>query len=275
VAPGLPQLEPRCVPTLWYGGEVWVGTRAVHVFEDWYGPVDALRVGEAVYVGAGPGGGPRVAVLDARTGERIAPDYFAGSPTDRSGVVFVQARTDRHEPTERLVYVDRPVEVRVEVPVEVPAPIPEITVGDTDHPNPFTIYVDWDRPPSLDWVTKGMARLAANLPVPGLAFTTVRPDDWPGLYGTAVVSDHLNYADAQYGASVGGLAFADWTDRPNYGVNEFVQVGYEHSTAELFGDLLAHEISHGFGWLHEHGDFRDNLDLIAHGVELAKQTNVS
>lgn len=264
-------LEGRETPATDVGlGELYFGGHYVRPFEDWRGPLTFLQTDDEVWVGAGPGGGPRVAVFDLNTGERTRPDFFAGDPSGRYGVVFV-------EPEVKPVHIYVPVVERVEVPVrvevEIPVPIsiqiPELTLGDTSHPDPFTVYVDWERPPSVAWVENGMAKLATNLPIPGLVFTTVRPNDWPGLYGTAVVTDNLDYADEQFGESVAGLGFADWTDRPNYGLNEFVQAGYEHSTPELIGDLLAHEISHGLGWKHGMGDWRDNLDVVAEGVARA------
>jgi hypothetical protein len=260
-------LEPREQPALWHGGEFWLpGVGAVHPFEDWHGSVDVLRVGDRVYVGAGPGGGPRVATLDDG-GVRVVPDYFAGDPADRSGVVLVSTSSEQPEPVERVVFVEVPVKVFVEVPVGVK----EITLGDTDDPDAFVVYVDWESRP--EWAETGMAALAASLPVPGLVFTTVRPNDWPDRYGEAVVVDNLDYADATYGAEVGGLGFGNWASRGPYTVN-YVYAATEHSTEDLIGSLLAHEIAHGFGW--QHGDDGtpddpEDLDVVLHGVQVAKK----
>lgn len=272
------QLEPRDVPATDVGlGDVLLAPGVYrHAFEDsWTGHLNLYDTGELVYVGAGHGGGPRVQVYD-KAGQ-LHQDFFAGDPASRAGVFFVPTDPVTREVVQEVVRevlidhpVPYPVEVVREVIREVQVELPSITVGDTGDPSAYRVYVDWESYP--EWAEAGMARLAASLPVAGLVFTTVRPDDWPGAYGAAVVTAGLDYADAQYGSSVAGLGFANWTDRVNLGVNEFVQVGTEHSTEELIGDLLAHEIAHGFGWSHgDDGDFRDDLGVILHGVELAKK----
>ncbi len=68
-----------------------------------------------------------------------------------------------------------------------------------------------------------------------------------------------------------GIAYARWDDGQPYGVSEAVYAGYTFTSRERIGNLLGHEIAHGFGWQHgEDGDHRDDLDVVMHGVELAR-----
>jgi hypothetical protein len=242
-------LEPREAPAVDLGaGNVWIGPNVVrHAFEDaWAGPLNLYETAEKVYVGAGNGGGPRVQVYDR--GGRLLENFFAGDPGSRAGVYFV--------PT------DPPP-----TPAPVLVPVPAITLGDLTDPEAFLIYVDWERPPDAEYVRQGMGTLTAALPVPGLIFTTVRPSLAPHGYGTIVVGADLSYDDR----GPAGLAYARWDDGQPYGVSEAVYASYAHTRREIVGDLIAHEIAHGFGWQHgDDGDFRDDLDVVLHGVDLAK-----
>lgn len=272
-------LEPREAPAAHDlgAGHIYLAPYVVrHAFEDvWAGPLNIYETEERIYVGAGDGGGPRVQVYNHR-GD-LLDDFFAGDPTSRAGVYFVPTDPPSApvlppvDPGGDLDHPDPPV-VYVEVPVEVSRPVEEITLGDVDHPDPFVVYVDWEHPPSPEYVRAGMNRLVANLPLPGLVFTTVRPNLWPGLYGTLVMGADLSYATEAAGAEPGGLAFGRWSDAVvRYGESEAVYASYKFTTQEIVGDLMAHEIAHGFGWEHgSDGDFRNDLEFIAQGVELAR-----
>lgn len=50
-------------------------------------PLNVVVSGDEVAVGAGPGGGPRVAIFNRLTGNRIQNDFFAGDPESREGVI--------------------------------------------------------------------------------------------------------------------------------------------------------------------------------------------
>lgn len=90
------ELEPRIVWSAYSLGNGLVeldGGVIIRPFGDWSGPVNVAEDENRVYVGAGQGGGPRLAQLDMLTGQRVANDRFLGDPADRSGLVpFATAR---------------------------------------------------------------------------------------------------------------------------------------------------------------------------------------
>jgi hypothetical protein len=187
-----------------------------------------------------------------------------GDPADRRGGVPVPVTVVRTVTVERLVE-------RLAVP-------PAMTVGDTADPDPFVVYVLWERPANPDQyppaqIAKVMTRLAdVYRPVRRLAFTTVRPNHQPTWYGTCYAGANLGWsATPQAVDGAGGIAFAVWTDGNGRGESEGVYVNLDprHTDPDTVHLLLGHEIAHGFGWQHSHspaGDFRDNFALIQEGV---------
>jgi hypothetical protein len=98
-APRCEPLEARDCPAADLGGGV-VGLGsgiALRPFSDWEGSLAVFDAGGRTWVGGGVGAGPRVAVL-AQDGTRDRPDFFAGDPADRSGVVFVGATVPDPDP---------------------------------------------------------------------------------------------------------------------------------------------------------------------------------
>jgi hypothetical protein len=211
-------LDDRSAPAVWYGGELWLAGRSVHPFEGWNGDLVSVLVGDVVHVGAGDGGGPRVGVFDARTGERTRPDYWAGDPDSRAGVAFVVPLQPREEPP------------------APPAPpgVPDVTHGP---PDAFTVYIDFEAPADVPAVMAELHRLQ-----PDVRITSKRPDLRPDRYGTAVLDGSLDHDDRH----PSGIAYADWTDGQPFGVSEAVFVDARHTlTPRDMAKMLDHEIRHG------------------------------
>lgn len=220
MTPTLLPLECRDFPAVWYGGEVWLsGVGAVRPFEDWHGDLSVFHDGDGrIYVGGGAGAGPRVAVLDATTGGRVRPDYWAGDPGSRGGATFVP--------------VGLPVAPGVGDPGNDRRVIAHGPAG------AFPVFVDFEAATDQAEVMAGLHRL-----VPSVRVTNRRPDGVPREYGTAVLTDS-RLADYP----LAGTAYADWTrDPPQVGVSESVYVDAAYTRTPLdAARMLAHEIAHGF-----------------------------
>lgn len=221
------QFEDRSTPAVWYGGEVWVGVRSERVFEDWHGEVNTFDAGNLRYAAPGPGGGPRVAVFDLGRGVRDRPDFFAGDPASRAGVV--------------LVGTDPPA------PVHVPG-VPPLSAGD---PAGFPLYLDFEGDDGEAWVREAFAEAARLLAPAGLYLTTTRPDAPAGSYGSVVFGAPLTF----HGGAVLGLAPADRWDAPaiNPWQSRSVFVSLLAGSPSLAGAAAAHEVGHAFGLTHRAG----------------------
>jgi hypothetical protein len=88
----LETLEARETPAAFVGGgNVRLDSGVlVHPFEEtWVGFLNVTQDDRAVYVGAGPGGGPRGAGRDRATRVGGAADRFFGDPDSRFGLVVI------------------------------------------------------------------------------------------------------------------------------------------------------------------------------------------
>lgn len=83
-------LEARDCPAADVGGGILrldSGAEVSVYGPGWAGKLNVAADAEAVYVGPGPGGGPRLATLDPATGDRLVGDTFEGEETSREGLV--------------------------------------------------------------------------------------------------------------------------------------------------------------------------------------------
>jgi hypothetical protein len=195
VRPGLLELEPRDAlsPADLGGGVALLRDRPrfeVQPFPDFTGGLSVVAAGGEVTVAPAPGSGgaPRVATFDAATGLRARPDYFAGDPADRAGLLLV---------------------------APAPAPAPPVSVGD---PAWFAVFLDFELATDHAAYTADVAGYFAGLPV---RFTDQRPAAPPGTYGTAVIGAPTVWPGWSSGGYAATSDFAQpggdlWTARAVY-----------------------------------------------------------
>lgn len=275
----LGELERRSLPAPVYaaGGVVHAAGAAWQAFPGWDGPLSVAADGDRVYVGAGPGGGPRVAAFDS-AGRRLA-DAFAFEPSFRGGVevaagggrVYVSPgpgggpvlKTLTPDLTElSAVYVGDPagrdglrlaaVPAPVTTTVEVPRPPADLTIGDG---HSAVVFVDAEGvdPNAVKAVVTLAAAESAGT---DLTFTTVRPAMPPGRYLTVLFGPDLSWFDLNHGG-VGdtvGLAPVVWNRVPLEGETVPNVVYAEHgktvTDVPRSAALVLHETGHFFGLNH-------------------------
>jgi hypothetical protein len=156
--------DPPAVYLLGDAGEV-LASRVV--FEGSFrGGVAVAADGDRVYVGAGPGGGPRLVTLTADLANKI-DDRFVGDPSSRGGLSLAGITRSR-DPA---------------IPADPP----------TDGPLP--VYLDF--PPDFAAAGAVAARFAELAdPLDRFAVTLRPPDRPPGDYLTVVYQDRLTWAAA-------------------------------------------------------------------------------
>jgi hypothetical protein len=239
-------------------GVVYADGTTIRPFEDYDGPLSVARIDESrIVVGAGEGGGPRVAVIDLVTGDREA-DYFAFETTFLGGVrvaaeedrVYVGAGPGGGPVVAEFDYVGRELgrafygdpSFRGGVYVDGRGDFrrPQITIGD----GPIVVYVDLPQ-----FTTRELSSIVRNTAtqfgvlLDVLQFTTVLPNLSLKEYVT------VRPAELDFNTTTSlGVAHNTLFARKR----QPLVIGIDPSaTAEEVGQLvLPHELGHFLGLRH-------------------------
>jgi hypothetical protein len=249
-------------------GVVYGSFGAITPFADYRGPLNVADAGDVngdgdpdIVTGAGPGGGPRVVVLDPRTNERFG-DWFAFESSFRGGVTVAVDGGDllvgsgpgggavvatyslgTMAETGRVLYGSADYRGGVAV---------DGTPGDRRDPalslgaGGFPIYLDlrglepFEQSAVARSVFDRLAPLGDLLHV-----TTVRPVGYPSNYLTGQVAD-LSF----FPVNVDGLASNTLRNRQPDSFHSLDLYADESLSVSQMIATLAHEIGHVFGLAH-------------------------
>lgn len=249
VRPTLLELAPRTLPSVYdLGGGVlhFAAGRELQPFSDYTGLLDTLtRADGTTVVVPSPfeterPGGPRVAEFDA-AGNRTKPDYWAGSPDSRAGVLLVDTTgTATHAP------------LPPPPPVAPDTGVPALTYGDVANPSVWRVVLLYERPPSADWVRATTAAFWKLVePLGNVAVTTVRPGDYPGNYGVVTVGADLSFTgDAGDTVARWDEPHSNWFDGGVYVDTRLDELGGRPQQPAVEAVVMAHEFGHALGLKH-------------------------
>jgi hypothetical protein len=235
--PVLTELEPRLGPSATDLGRGVLHVRDlpnfdVVAFPGWEGGLSVLGLAAAtgeVWVGAGPGGGPRVASFDVETGIRTR-DYFAGDPATRSGVVLVDPlATGQGVPATRAAF----------------------SYGD---PTGYTAFLDFEGPVTRaerERVTQGARAYFDRAGLTRIYWTDARPAAIPGSYATVVVGAPTSWGGPEPFRSAGYSSTSALAELP--GPDPWQAKAVYVASGPSAPAVVAHELGHGFGLPHKGG----------------------
>jgi hypothetical protein len=275
-------LESRSCPArlIAADGVVYADSGAFRPFTDYRGPLNVALAGdvngdgaEDIVIGAGAGGGPRVVVLDPRTGERFG-DWFAFESSFRGGVTVavdddtlllgsgpggapVVAEYDLDTLTETRRNLYGSADSRGGVTLDGNAGTrrdPAISLG----VGPLAIYLDLRslQPFEQSAVARGVFDRFAPL-ADLLTVTNVRPVGYPSNYVTAHIAD-LDY----FPIAVDGIATNTLRNRQPDSFHSIDVYADESLTVDRLITTLTHEIGHAFEMAHS-DDPANNMNAPA------------
>jgi hypothetical protein len=263
-------LESRDIPSrlIAADGVVYADSGAFRPFTDYRGPLTVALAGdvngdgaEDIVIGAGAGGGPRVVMLDPRTGERFG-DWFAFESSFRGGVMVavddgtllvgsgpggapVVAEYDLSTLTETRRALYGPESSRGGVTLDGSPDgrrDPAISLG----VGPLTIYLDVRslRPFEQSAVVRGVFDQLAPL---GdlLTISNVQPAGYPSNYVTGHIAD-LDY----FPIAVDGITTNTLRNRQPDSFHSLDVYADSSLSVDRLIATLAHEIGHVFGLAH-------------------------
>jgi hypothetical protein len=262
-------LESRDIPSrlIAADGVVYSNFGAFQPFMDYRGPLNVALAGdingdgaEDIVIGAGAGGGPRVVVLDPRTGERFG-DWFAFESSFRGGVtvavdggtllvgsgpggapVVAEYNLSALTETRRSLYGSENSRGGVTLDgVAARSPV-AITLGS----GPLPIYLDLRslQPFEQSAVVRGVFDRFAPL---GdlLTVTNVQPVGYPSNYVTAHIAD-LGYLPIR----VDGIATNTLRNRQPDSFHSLDVYADSSLAVDRLIATFAHEIGHVFALVH-------------------------